>query len=79
MDVDLYAPQGVDLGGGGFTSQHDVTQQDGLSHSANCKATLENLPRFLINILDTDALADSSFHQIKVNFPQQINNVFMCQ
>ena len=21
----------------------------------------------------------SSFHQIKVNFPQQINNVFMCQ
>ena len=28
MDVDLYAPQGVDLGGGGFSSQQDVTQQD---------------------------------------------------
>ena len=31
VDVGLYAPQGVDLG---------VTQQDGLSHSANCKAQL---------------------------------------
>ena len=65
VDVDLYAPQGVDLGGGGFSSQHDVTQQDGLRHSANCKSTLENLPRFLINILDTDALADSSCQVIE--------------
>ena len=47
--VGLHAPQEVDLGGGGSSSLHDVTQQDGLSPNANCKMTLENLPRFLMH------------------------------
>ena len=39
-DADLYAPQVVDLGEDG-SSQNGVTQWEGLSHSANCKALLK--------------------------------------
>ena len=50
-DANLHVPHGVDLGGSGSPSQLGVTQWDGLSHSANCKATLERLlMRFLNSI-----------------------------
>ena len=47
-NADLYTPQGIDLGWGGSSSQHGMTQQEGLSHSADiCKVQLIKCNAFL--------------------------------